>query len=111
MKRKNKMEEDEKELAIQGQKINEYVAQKILESSIGDYIKKAIKDKIEEFTRYNNPLKEIIDKQMNLIIIETLKEEKYVKAVKDSVKRAFNDEKINSLVEDFCKRLKVSDRY
>lgn len=101
-----------KELILSGKHMNEYIAEKILESSIGDYLRKAIKDKVEEFTHYNNPLKEIVDTQIKNIIAETIKGDKYSILIREAIEKHLDSSRINLLAKDFCDNLSLkNNRY
>lgn len=93
------------QVSFDPQKINEFIANAILQSHMG----KAMDDRVNEFVNkmsssYDNPLDPIIKRYITEAI-ETLVKEKYKNFIEDQIKSKITEEKVSKIVDTIWKRL------
>jgi hypothetical protein len=97
-------------LNVDSEAINKYMAEKVIESTLGTHVKKTIEEKLKEFSGYNSPLKSVVEQHIRDIILQELRTT-YSAQIQESVKQALDMEKIQVLAQDFVSKLKFDGRY
>lgn len=88
-------------LAIDPETINRYVAERIVESSIGETLKKAIDEEIQKFARgYDNPMKGIVQSEAAKIAREYLETEEIQAIIKAGVVERMTPEVIEAIISE-----------
>ena len=96
-------------LNVDSTAINQYMAEKVLESALGDQIKKAIAEKFKEFDGYNSPLKGVVDQYIREAIMTHL-QTTYKAQISAAIVKALTPEAIEKLAQDYVGKLKFNDR-
>jgi hypothetical protein len=97
------------QLNIDGSKINEYMAAKILESTLGDQIKKQIAETMKTFDAYNSPLKGVVNQFVNQVIDEELRTT-YKAPVQEAIRKAMTTEQLEKLADEYVSKLAFNTR-
>lgn len=95
----------ELEIKVDPQQINQYVANQILESALGERLHETVDEALKQLGRYgNDPLKSAVQDEVNKQIRELVRTE-YAEPIKAAVKTQLTDAFIADLVEQFVSRL------
>lgn len=96
------------EFNIDPEAINRYVSQKILESALGDTLRKAIDEKIKTMAGYGveNPIRHHVDQAFGEQIREYLNTPDIKAKIRKAVEERMTDEFLNNLFD----KIKVGER-
>lgn len=99
---------------LDADEINEHIKTAIIESMIGEALKKIIESQISDLTNsYNNPLKPVVEKAISDIVYNLLKNE-YGDKLEALVKEQLTDEVLTGLAKTAVQNVgiyKTSERY
>lgn len=101
---------NEKELSISVNplQINEYIAEKIIDSALGERLKETVEEALKGLSRYgNDPLKGAIQAEINKHILELVRTE-YAPQINAAVKEAMTPEYVRDLVTGFVSSITAS---
>jgi uncharacterized protein with ATP-grasp and redox domains len=90
--------------------INKYMAEKVLESTLGDQIKRTIAERMKDFDSYNSPLKGVVDQYIREAVSEHLRAT-YGEQIKEKVKAALAGDKLDELVKSFVGNVSFKSGY
>lgn len=96
------------ELKIDPEAVNKFVADAVLNSAIGDAVKKAVENELEKLTSvYNNPFESVVRTHVTGIALTVLREE-YDDVIREKVAAAlaksFSTEFINRICDKALER-------
>lgn len=95
------------EVNLDAKDVNEYIAQAVLDSTLGKQIKKEIEEALKGAYSYDAPVKRVVQSEMNTLI-HTMITEEYAPIIRKKVQRYVTDEILNDLTkkawEAFMKR-------
>lgn len=98
------METDLK-ISVDPASVNEFIAKKLLESTLGDRLNELVEQAIKDMGSYSsNPLKSAISAEINKALVEYVRE-KYSEKIKAFVDEKMTDEFISSMVTGFMSTL------
>ncbi len=97
------------QLNIDSKQINEYMAARILESTLGDQIKKQVAETMKTFDAYNSPLKSVINQFVNQVIEEELRTT-YKEPVQEAIRKAMTTEQLEKLAQEYVSKLAFNAR-
>lgn len=100
----------ELQLNIDPQKINEFMANKLIESTLGAQVKKAIEEKFKDFEGYNSPVKALVSQYVSEAIRAHLNTT-YKDQIMAAVEKAIDVTVITNLTAEFVSKLKLESRY
>lgn len=100
-----KGERMELQLNISPEQINEMVSQAILDSAIGEQVRKAVEDKVKDLSRaYDNPIHKIVEKEIGREVERLVREEfgaQVKAAVKEKVTEQFTSDLMTKMWDQF----------
>lgn len=89
---------------IEPDQINKFVADSIIQSTLGVQLQKIIKDKVDEYSRqWDNPLKKAVEYEIERVIAIVLRDEygdQIRSHIKDLLAKMITDEFCNNLLND-----------
>lgn len=103
----------ELEIKVDPKQINEYVAQQIIESALGERLHETVKEALKQLGSYgNDPLKSAVQDEVNKQIRELVRTE-FAETIAAAVREKLTDEFISNLVQNFVEKLiaQVDKRY
>lgn len=95
------------EIKVDVEAINKYMAEKLIESSIGEALEKVIKSKVENLSKgYGNPIEPVVESYINSAV-RNLIEEKFKPQINEIVRKKLSDDFIESLIAKLWERFIV----
>lgn len=92
---------DELPISIDPDAINKYVADRIIESALGERLQETVSKAIDAFGSYgNDPLKSAVTAEINNQIMVLIKTE-FAPQIQAAVREKMTDDYINKLVDEF----------
>lgn len=91
------MEEPKLELGIDPQAINRYIAERVLESALGERLRETVDEALKGLSRFgNDPLKSAVQSQVTRIVAEIVEQE-HKPRIAAIVREQLTDEVISSI--------------
>lgn len=92
------------EIKVDPEEINKYVAQKLIESSIGTQLKKIIDSNVQNICAgYNNPIEPVVKTHINEAVSQIINEE-FQDRIKEIVRKQLTDEFVTGLIGKLWER-------
>lgn len=85
-------------LDIDAEQVNKMVADAILQSTIGEHLRREIEEQVKRLTHpFNNPLKPVIEQQVAAILRDIIREE-YQEKIEAEARRQITDKLVHDTV-------------
>lgn len=92
-------------ISVDPDAINEYVAQKIIDSALGERLHETVEEALKALGKYgSDPLKSAVTSEVNKQMMQLVTDE-YADTIRDAVRAKLTGEFIDSLVDGFVRSI------